>query len=580
MISRLTSNWFFVCALSFALADDSADANNNTTTTAPISLPATTKSPISDTIGNWSDVECLMNETRVDVSFPSPDIINQVWIEISDVSGGYRESTFFEDDSEFYQDVPNSTSYCVPRDECYFVQLYGNFDLNDFTISSNQTDDESGGGVNFLKGPFDSDFILSYPKMFVAEIGNGSTCNFTCTDDEMLLEVEIAGQSKSSLYMFEDDGTALFAKSVWDRHMYHQKSMCLPKTSCTTLVGVNYHGLTDNLNYEYNVTVDGELIENFAQSRAISQDIGSGCNDEGICGEDESLLELFIYRSSLKSHPNMTWSILSNDFDERSGVILPGTRFTYHRECIPKQTCALFTLSVPETVISPSAPNGSSILYWENSNYYILLDGVFYGKNSYDFGSVWEGREREYEIQDILGDECFYFCRSGEDFIDFALSTSPITNKDQRFDAFYSVITARNASDPAGPGERLFTNEQHFAGVPLEYRNLYCLPDFVYNHSCVELLLRPDSSIPFNYTVSVNGDLSITGGSENETRMEIGGVCEIQSESAPDLVENNTQSESAPNLVENDTPTSSHFKTSKNGLVFTIHFVVLVLGLF
>jgi hypothetical protein len=324
----------------------------------------------------------------------------------------------------YYNEIPEEASVCVPNDDCVFVVgsvqmfLEGSYNDTEPRTSYRLSDDDIAifkDGEKVALGPTFSYFELGSKSY--TELGD---CTITCKENESLVEISAyTGAASYYDWRIEDlNGGNIAAecprdpsrpgRCVWFAYEGHHPKMCLPSDTCHRLI------LGQNLFYDYeeggapviNVTVNGELISTWESPRFQTLDFGNHCTTA--CGADESLFEFFRFGSVSEKFPVITWDVKDiNNVTFLNGVIAwndrNDTSLQYHQACVPSTSCLSFHASDPAANIGTFQLAFDKVISVD-TNY---LSGDQYGIIEYNMGQC--------SASDI--------CSAGESLLDLQIET-------------------------------------------------------------------------------------------------------------------------------------------------------------
>ena len=437
-------------------------------------------------LGNCTRDGTMLLSIRIDESITDANVYVKTPRYEGNPAFDKPEGTF----SFFESDVTKPINLCVPDDECLTVLIYRSGQAGEIYLQNKKNVfAEYGGEILRLKGPYtyigDGSsklavrvdyqgsmvflscqltivflyFLLLFDRQ--AQIG---PCQVTCSDDEVLLELESPtnGFANHDYYLVDSaTGTQVLQcpnkwtysnssiyRCYWDQYSYFHDRFCLPRNGCYTLVAVEsslqeYEDRPDVLTVRY----DGEDIAVIENLQFAAIDFGTSDECSVLCpAQDDSLIEMFVYRWQYfdEDRPDITWALTSRDglaTVEIKGLIHPGDRpLTYFRACVADTTCASLELSVPETVDIYHETTNSTENYFESGPYRLVIDGNVYGEETYRFGG-WKDDDRIYSAT-TFGGSCSseQVCRNEDDaLLSIAITTGPRDDEWTGWDVRWSL---------------------------------------------------------------------------------------------------------------------------------------------
>ncbi|KAL9179110.1 hypothetical protein ACHAXT_000152, partial [Thalassiosira profunda] len=283
-------------------------------------------------------------------------------------------------DYDYYENLADFEA-CVPKEGACLEVTVSDLPADSYEISWDGSVVETG---RTHKGEFGSGITST-------EIGD--YCLPTCDDGEAVFEYQYWSSLGFEDYRVEDlEGNELFGCDNYQDdcqgdtfdtlHTYRE---CLPREGCYRyLVGDNFHripGVTD-AESSHSLRWDGKPIAKAEGKLFDSVLFGEGC-PASECGEDESLVELFVHRATsdlaCDEEINLSWELSTYEdgaWAEADSWTFPGCADTslYHEvRCIPKGQCAKFTVT---------SSKGSELVW---PLYSLARDGVVYRRKELSY---------------------------------------------------------------------------------------------------------------------------------------------------------------------------------------------------
>jgi hypothetical protein len=173
----------------------------------------------------------------------------------------------------------------------------------------------------------------------------------------------------------------------------HQSRHCVPSNGCYQLIVVDtlYRpSFEDEDTAAFNATVDGKLLASQRGFRFESFEFGDACEESPCSQPNESLFEFFLIRRVFQEHnPDLTWQVMdaiSKDVVLQDTATWNETFLQYQRACLPTDTCYLFSISVPESLILYNEELDRNVTLFESEEYRISFNRVDFYDNNYLFG--------------------------------------------------------------------------------------------------------------------------------------------------------------------------------------------------
>ena len=480
-------------------------------------------------------VMVVLNVTSVaaqDLQCPEGQVVLQMdtanWLEEYTAFNVSVTSSPNDDNFSFVQswpDTPTLEPFCVPADTCLTVNIQVKYldtdaEFPPFSIIYDTIN------LNLL-GPFLHHGLQNGREKRIDFYGQvGASCEVTCDEDQVLLEIE-AVTAEATHYdwqVIDDltneviracrspappvDSNSTFYNNVlcyWWSESWFRDRVCVPKDGCYHLVA----GRSSAPTFEgtFHVTLGGEVLlktESFLVEsvRLQHSESPSHCSSNtSLCrtAADSSLVEMEIFTFSIPfggENTTLTWNVDYYDSDElisKQGIVVSGDRpLQYNRVCIPD--CAIFSyISYDEDRFFPSIQ--------------VRVDGIIEQGDWFPFWVAGQGS--------FVGSSCQSSRYCAQSFVQVGIRYHPplpLSNED-RFGTWYIVD-----ADGVGKGEKSYGYSTVYdEWIPSfqpgkHYRRNVCLSDQYFqegsNGGCtiLDMRLENEQSLEtYSYDVSVNG---------------------------------------------------------------------------
>ena len=447
-----------------------------------------------------------------------------------------------EDIFKLVQSWPNAASMeplCVPADKCLTVQIH----INEPYRTTNLPTDFSivYDGTTFSpRGPFPPDNFEAEEQIdYYMQVG--ASCEVTCDEDQLLLEIEGAtGWAIMYDWQVIDESTNKVIRACvshrnstyqrgcyWSADSWYRDRVCVPKSGCHRFVAGR--GALDSRTI-LQLTFDGEIVLQsdyfVAESLRLQHpESPSSCwTNTSACqsAADPSLVEMEIFIAEkwggMSVNSSLTW--YANYYVSEQLIYNQGTAdFTgrplqYNRICIPN--CAVFSY---DYVSDESFPE---------HNFQVRADGIIFTEGHRNTFGLLEEPKSSY----IVGSSCRasrYCEEGGQSLVQVGIRYDPqfplIPDLTMEW---WTVAYASSLKEEKFRGEKSYLSledeeigigypKQNGVGTPAlqpgkNYRWNFCLSDGYFqdgsNTGCtvLDMHLEDEHAPAYSYHVSVNGE--------------------------------------------------------------------------